>query len=100
MYTGGLSELKLVTKNDDIINLVNNIKNQFEQLYNNKIYILKAISYKTQIVNGINYYIKVLVNEYNYVHLKIYEALPNKKILPKLINYQLNKNENDEIKYI
>ena len=101
MHTGGLGDLQLVNDEDDEINnLVNNIKNQFEQLSGKKVNIFIPISYRTQVVNGINYYIKALVNDKKYVHLKIYEALPHEKIQPKLISYQLNKTEEDDIKYI
>ena len=100
MKTGGLSDVKLINEENEINDLVENIKNQFEKLIGNKIHTISAISYRTQVVNGTNYFIKVLVNENQYVHLKIYEALSHEKIQPKLINYELNKTKIDEIKYI
>lgn len=100
MYTGGLGELKIVDKENKINDIVKNIKNQFEKLIDSKVDILKAISYRTQVVSGTNYFIKVLVNENKYVHVKVYEPLPYKEENPQLISYQTDKTEDDEIKYI
>ncbi|XP_010023186.1 PREDICTED: cystatin-A, partial [Nestor notabilis] len=56
MMPGGLSETKPATP--EVQHIVNQVKSQFESRENRTYDIFKAIVYKTQVVAGINYFIK------------------------------------------
>ena len=92
---GGLSE---VQKSDEKINLlVKNVKKEFE----NKTYsteIFEPDTYKSQIVNGVNYFIKIKTDK-EYVHIRVHEALPHEQSKVTYNNHQLEKKKEDEITY-
>ena len=73
MNCGGFSDEK---KADKISNeVIDNVKDKLQ--YN----VLNVISYKTQVVNGINYLLKCNIdNELNYI-LKIHKSLSNEYII-------------------
>lgn len=59
MMPGGLSETKPATP--EVQDIVNEVKPQFESRENRTYGIFKAIVYKTQVVAGTNYFIKVCI---------------------------------------
>ncbi|XP_042560384.1 cystatin-B-like [Clupea harengus] len=62
-------------------------------------YSYTAKKYKSQIVAGTNYFIKVHVGGDDYIHIRVFDPLPvygNKK---ELGGVQTNKTESDEIVY-
>ncbi|XP_025098369.1 cystatin-B-like [Pomacea canaliculata] len=55
-----------------------------------------ATKYRSQVVNGINYFIKIDVNEpHNFIHAKIYESFDQEVSLQK---YEKGHTDSDEIK--
>lgn len=92
--TGGLG--KIMSSNDDIQNIVNNFKKEIEKKLNQKIKKFNVHSYKTQIVAGINYYIKVEIDNNAFIHLRIYKNLDN---FCSLINYIFPLDINSSIEY-
>ena len=91
---GGLSSLKEV--DNEIIDIVNSLKNNFEEK-NYKTELFEAISYKSQIVNGTNFFIKVQTDK-EIIHLKVYKKI--KQLEPLNINdLQNDKSKDDEINY-
>ena len=69
MICGGYSNEKI---HDDESNEV------FESIKNNiKYSYVKVISYKTQIVNGINYILKILLENEKLLFVKVYKDLNN-----------------------
>ena len=93
-FTGGISEEK--KKDNYIQNIVNKFKKNIEKEIKNKINKFEVHSYKTQVVAGINYFIKIELDNKIFIHLKIYKTLDNHF---SLTNYIHPKNENDLIKY-
>ena len=92
---GGLTDAK--PSNEEIEEIVNSIKNKFEELnYNSENF--NVDSYKTQIVNGVNYFVKVETDK-EYVHLRIHKALPHDESVISLHSHQNNKKKEDEIIY-
>jgi hypothetical protein len=91
---GGLS--KIMLKNDDIQKIVNNLKKEIEKKLDKQINKLNVHSYKTQIVAGINYFVKVEIEDNIFIHLKIYKTLNNCSILT---NYLYPLNINSPINY-
>ncbi|NXP05042.1 CYTB protein, partial [Thinocorus orbignyianus] len=75
------------------------VKPQFETKTNRICGIYNAIEYRTQVVAGVNYFIKVQVSDAEYVHLKVFEALPYENQGPRLISYQTGKTRDDPLTY-
>ncbi|XP_005090624.1 cystatin-B isoform X2 [Aplysia californica] len=59
----------------------------------------KAVTYRTQVVAGTNYFVKVQVDADEYVHLRVFKPLPNENRLPELSAYQLCKTKDDELQF-
>ncbi|XP_068921015.1 cystatin-A1-like [Petaurus breviceps papuanus] len=97
MMTGGLSETKSATP--EIQDMVDEVKPQFEKKSNEKYDTFEAIEYKTQVVAGIIYYVKVHLGGDQYVHLKILKPLPHTGEPVELLDYQTGKTKDDEVTY-
>ena len=71
---GGYGNLK---QTDNLITeLCNSIKNETENQLGKIFDTWKVIEYKTQIVNGTNFKVKVQVSDENFVQLQFHRALP------------------------
>ena len=57
---------------------------------------MKAVDYKTQIVNGINYFIKVDAGS-EHLHLRVFKPFAFKGDQPELHGVQLGKTLQDEV---
>ncbi|XP_049680972.1 cystatin-A [Accipiter gentilis] len=97
MMPGGLSETKPATP--EVQHIVNQVKPQFESKENKTYDTFKAIVYKTQVVAGINYFIKVQVCDDNYVHLRVFVGLPHENQGPSLVSFQTGKTRDDPLTY-
>ncbi|NXG17169.1 CYTX protein, partial [Grallaria varia] len=75
------------------------VKSQFERKENRNCSMFTAIVYKTQVVAGINYYIKVQVSNTEYVHLKVFQSLPHENQGPSLVSFQTGKTRDDPLTY-
>jgi cystatin-A/B len=71
---GGFGEEKPVT--DDIRTLCDSLKGSIEEHLNKKFDAWEPISYKSQVVAGTNYLVKIKISDTEYVHAKIFKALP------------------------
>ncbi|KAM6211035.1 cystatin-A-like [Sarcoramphus papa] len=97
MMPGGLSETKPATP--EVQHIVNQVKPQFESRENKTYNIFKAIAYKTQVVAGINYFIKVQVSDADYAHLRVFQSLPQEDQGPSLVSFQTGKTRDDPLTY-
>ncbi|KFO06837.1 Cystatin-A, partial [Balearica regulorum gibbericeps] len=75
------------------------VKPQFESKENRTYGIFEAIEYRTQVVAGINYFIKVRVSDDNYVHIKVFQSLPHENQGPSLVGFQTGKTRDDPLTY-
>ncbi|NXX18238.1 CYTB protein, partial [Podargus strigoides] len=75
------------------------VKPQFEGRENRTYDTFKAIVYRTQVVAGINYFIKVEMPCEEYVHLKVFQALPRENQGPSLVSFQTGKTRDDPLTY-
>ncbi|NXL04592.1 CYTX protein, partial [Mesembrinibis cayennensis] len=75
------------------------VKPQFESRENRMCSDFTAIRYKTQVVAGINYFIKVQISNEAYIHIKVFESLPQENQPPSLVGYQTGKTRDDPINY-
>ncbi|XP_004578329.1 cystatin-A [Ochotona princeps] len=95
MIPGGLTDAKPATP--EIQEMVNKFKSQLEEETNERYEQFEAVEYKTQVVAGTNYYIKVRVGEDRYIHMKIFKSLPGRNQDLVLSAYQTDKSKNDEL---
>ncbi|XP_053421308.1 cystatin-A-like [Nycticebus coucang] len=95
MIPGGLTEAKPATP--EIQEIANKIKPQLEEKTNKNYEEFEAEEYKTQVVAGINYYIKIRVGENRYIHVKVFQSLPYQNQELTLSGYQTDKRKEDEL---
>ncbi|XP_019399400.1 PREDICTED: stefin-C-like [Crocodylus porosus] len=79
--------------------VVDQVKAQLEGKENKTYPMFKAIEYKTQVVAGTIYLIKVQVGENDYVHIRVFQSLPHENKGPELAGYQTGKTRNDPLNY-
>ncbi|XP_006089471.1 cystatin-B-like [Myotis yumanensis] len=94
---GGPSETRPATA--EIQAIADKVKSQLEEKENKKYPTFKAMEYKSQVVAGINYFIKVQVEDDDFVHIRVFESLPHENKALALHNYQTNKTKQDELAY-
>ncbi|XP_004429704.1 PREDICTED: cystatin-B [Ceratotherium simum simum] len=97
MMCGGLSDPEPATAETQAI--ADQVKSQLEEKENKKFPLFKAVEFRSQVVAGMNHFIKVQVGDDDYVHIRVYERLPHEKKPPALTSYQTNKARHDELSY-
>ena len=60
----------------EVKNIAKQVKQQTEQKLGKTFTEFEAVKYKTQVVAGTNYLIKVKVGSDQYVHIKVWKKLP------------------------
>ncbi|NXU37010.1 CYTA protein, partial [Drymodes brunneopygia] len=75
------------------------VKPQFESQANTNCAMFTATKYRTQVVAGIMYFIKVQVSDSDYVHLKVLQSLPYMNQGPSLAGFQTGKTRDDPLEY-
>ncbi|NWV76812.1 CYTB protein, partial [Dasyornis broadbenti] len=75
------------------------VKPQFESQANTTCAVFTAIAYKSQVVAGTIYFIKVQVSDDEYVHLKVFQSLPQENQGPSLVRFQTGKTRDDPLTY-
>ncbi|XP_028608122.1 cystatin-A-like [Grammomys surdaster] len=96
MIPGGLTEAKPATA--EVQEIADQVKAQLEEKTNEKYENFKAVEYKTQVVAGTNYFIKVDVGNDSFIHLKVFKDLSGEDHF-ELTGYQTNKTKDDELTY-
>ncbi|XP_059542645.1 cystatin-B-like [Myotis daubentonii] len=94
---GGTSKSRPATAKIQAI--ADKVKSQLEEKEKKKYPTFKATEYKSQVVAGTNYFIKVQVEDDDFVHLRVFESLPHENKALALHNYQTNKTKQDELDY-
>ncbi|XP_048868090.1 cystatin-B-like [Brienomyrus brachyistius] len=61
--------------------------------------VFTATSFKTQVVAGTNFFIKIHVGGHDYVHLRVYRTLPHAGLKLELHSLQAAKTVGDSIEY-
>ncbi|NXF72878.1 CPI1 inhibitor, partial [Sclerurus mexicanus] len=95
VMTGGWSLPKPATP--EIQHITNKVKLQFEVRANRKPDLFIAIIYRSQVVAGTNYLIKVQVAATEYVHLKVFVGLPPQDECPALVSFETGKTKDDPL---
>ncbi|XP_024417773.1 cystatin-B [Desmodus rotundus] len=97
MMCGGCSATKPATA--EIQAIADQVKSQLEEKENKKYTTFKAVEYQSQVVAGMNYFIKVQVEDDDFIHIRVHESLPHEKSPLALHNYQTNKTRQDKLTY-
>lgn len=92
---GGVEEL--IPANAEVQGFVNKIKPSLETKANKKFSLFKAIEYRSQVVAGTNYFVKVQVGENEYAHVRIYVHFSGNPV--QMDAFRLNKAKSDELDY-
>ncbi|XP_021252393.1 cystatin-A [Numida meleagris] len=95
MMVGGFSDPKPATP--EIQQLADQVKTQLESKENKTYGMFEAIQYRSQVVAGTNYLIKVQTSGDEYVHIKVFQALPHENQGPRLTGCQTGKTRDDPL---
>ncbi|XP_077202440.1 cystatin-B-like [Paroedura picta] len=79
--------------------LVQAVKAEVEAKEGRSFEVFNAVEFKTQIVAGMNYFVKVHTGDDRYHHLRIHKSLPHENKPPALTSYQSNKEKDEELSY-
>lgn len=91
---GGIGEVKPADAEANVI--AEKVKEEIEGKCGRQFEEFNAVSYKTQLVNGINYFIKVHVGGGDHIHVRAHKAFQGEI---SLHSYQESKSLEDELKY-
>ncbi|XP_028414507.1 cystatin-B-like [Dendronephthya gigantea] len=94
---GGLSAVQKAT--EETQKLIDSVRSEAEAQAGSKFDKYEAISFRPQVVAGTNYFVKVDIGDGKYVHLRVFQPLPNTGQGPELSGIELNKSLYDEIDY-
>ncbi|XP_039713747.1 cystatin-B [Pteropus medius] len=94
---GGTSATQPATAN--IQDITDQVKCQLEEKTKKKYPIFKAVEFKSQVVAGTNYFIKVQVDDSDFIHIRVFESLPHENRPVTLHDYQTDKSRHDELDY-
>ncbi|XP_060709452.1 cystatin-B-like [Hemiscyllium ocellatum] len=93
---GGVSDVAAVTT--EIQAIVQCLKCSVVEKLKRPLHVYQAISYRSQVVAGTNYFIKVVVGDANeYIHMRVFEPLPSSDEKLSLSDIQTNKKLFDEL---
>ncbi|ELV10333.1 cystatin-B [Tupaia chinensis] len=97
MLCGGTSDTKPATAETQ--DLVDQVKHELEEKENKKFPVFKATSFKSQVVAGTNYFVKVHVGGEEFIHVRLFQSLPHENKPVALHGYQTDKTKHDELTY-
>ncbi|XP_060610746.2 cystatin-B-like [Anolis sagrei] len=97
MKCGGASETKPAT--EETQQIIQHVKAQLEEKEGKTFDVFTAVGFKTQVVAGVNYFVKVHVGDDEYIHMRIFKSLPHENKPPELTSYQSKKGKHDELSY-
>ncbi|XP_025960657.1 cystatin-B-like [Dromaius novaehollandiae] len=79
--------------------IADEVKPQLEEKEGKTFDVFTAVEFKTQVVAGTNYFIKVHVGNDEFVHLRVFRSLPHENKPLSLHSYQNSKTKDDELTY-
>ncbi|XP_037796272.1 cystatin-A-like [Penaeus monodon] len=94
MLAGGTSELKPYC--EEVQQLLRAVKSELEEKMERKLDKFLLVSYKTQVVAGMNYFAKIDIGGEELVHLRVYRNLQGEV---SLHSHQHPKTREEDIQY-
>ncbi|PKK30431.1 cystatin-B [Columba livia] len=79
--------------------VVQEVKPQLEEKEGKTFDVFTAVEFKTQVVAGTNYFIKVHVGNDEFMHLRVFKSLPHENKPLSLHSYQSSKTKHDELAF-
>lgn len=96
MMCGGTSDAK--PADAEIQAIINEVKGAVEDKVGKKLDTYTPVSYKTQVVAGTNYFVKVNAGD-EHLHLRIFAPLPHTGNPKELADLQRGKTAEDDLSY-
>ncbi|XP_005146690.2 cystatin-B [Melopsittacus undulatus] len=97
MLCGGTSAVRPAT--GETQQIVDEVKSQLEEKEGKTFDVFTAVEFKTQVVAGTNYFIKVHVGNDEFMHLRVFRSLPHENKPLSLHSYQSSKTKHDELSF-
>ncbi|XP_037613206.1 cystatin-B-like [Sebastes umbrosus] len=97
MMCGGIGEVQVA--DEEVQKICDKVKPHAEKQAGKTYDVFTAKTYKTQVVSGTNYFIKVHVGGEDHVHLRVYKPLSCNGGDIELSDMQHPKSSDDEIEY-
>ncbi|XP_048850614.1 cystatin-B-like [Brienomyrus brachyistius] len=97
MLCGGLGNVQDATA--EVQQICDEVKPYVEEKAGKTFDVFTAKTFKTQVVAGKNYFIKVYVGGNDYIHLRVYQTLPHAGNKLELHSLQTEKNDQDQLAY-
>ncbi|KAM6139927.1 cystatin-B-like [Pterocles gutturalis] len=97
MLCGGTCAARPAT--DETQKIADEVKPQLEEKEGKTFDVFTAVEFKTQVVAGTNYFIKVHVGNDEFMHLRVFRSLPQENKPLSLHSYQSSKTKHDELSY-
>jgi len=94
---GGTSEVKDAT--DEIQALIEKVRADLEAKVGKSFPQYKAVSYKSQVVSGTNYFVKIQIDNGEFIHVRLYQTLPHAGGTVQVHSHQTGKAIEDAIEY-
>ena len=91
---GGITEKK--DPDEKVVNIANNVRASLTSIIDIEVTDFLVDSYKTQLVNGVNYFIKIHIGNNIYVHVRVYRSFDKEE---SLVSFKYPKKKEDEIEY-
>jgi len=92
---GGWKDAK--NADDNVQTQVDRVRSDVETQAGNNFDQFKAVSYKSQVVAGMNYKVKVQVSDTGYVHVQFFVPLPSSGGNPEVKNVETGKTLEDPL---
>jgi cystatin-A/B len=97
MSCGGTSDVKDAT--EEIQKLIEEVRHDLEAKAGAPFSHYKAVSYKSQVVAGTNFFVKIQTDDNAYIHARIFRALPHANSSLSVHSHQSGKTREDAIEY-
>ncbi len=91
---GGYSEARELSEEE--VSMIMSMKDQLEAQINRSLNVFKPIEIKSQVVAGMNYRVKIEIDNNEFIHVKIFRPLPHTNEQPSIVSAEVGKAEEDE----